>query len=218
MITENISYYSQSRPEILTLVPSNIQKALDVGCAAGGFGSALKEKQPNLDLYGIEYNAEAAKKAARIYEKIWVGDVNEVFSNKIDSGFDLIVFNDILEHIVDPWLCLQLAKNWLNPEGLVIASIPNIRFWPVLSDLIFQQNWRYREAGVMDKTHLRFFTKKSIRHLFNETGYKITEMHGINKTWKVSMRWWIINSVFLGRFEDCLYPQYAIIAKPTSDK
>ena len=156
------------------------------------------------------------KKTAKIYDHVWQGDVCEVFSQEKGVAFDLIVFNDILEHIVDPWACLKLVKDMILPEGRVLASIPNMRFWPILSDLVFQGNWRYRDAGVMDKTHLRFFTKKSIENLFLDCGYSGVTICGINKTWRKSLRWRAINTLSLGRFNDCLFPQFAVVARPAS--
>ncbi|MFC1795952.1 class I SAM-dependent methyltransferase [Pseudomonadota bacterium] len=210
-------YYSQSRPEMLKFVPQSVKRILDVGCGSGRFGLAIREEFPDVELYGIEYDAEAAQEAGRIYDRVWPGDVCEILSLPERADFDLIVFNDILEHIVDPWLCLELTRQLLVPGGQVLASIPNMRFWPILSDLFFQGDWRYRDAGVMDKTHLRFFTRKSIIGLFAQSGYDIVAIDGINKTWKKSVRWMVVNALSLGRFEDCVFPQFAVVATPASN-
>jgi 2-polyprenyl-3-methyl-5-hydroxy-6-metoxy-1,4-benzoquinol methylase len=209
-------YYSQSRKEMLDYMPEMANCILEVGCGSGAFGLHMRRSFPKARLYGIEIDPDAAKEAAGIYEQVWEGDVCAVLSQSGGRSFDLIVFNDILEHIVDPWLCLKLARDLLLPNGQVVASIPNMRFWPILSDLFFQGNWNYRDAGVMDRTHLRFFTRKSIHELFNCSGYRIVSICGINETWKKSLRWRVINAFFAGRFQDCLFPQFAIVAIPDS--
>lgn len=199
---------------MLEYLPSDAYRVLEVGCGAGAFGRLLLEKYPDVCLFGIEHNSQVAVEATENYEHVWVGDVCMVLEENEDQKFDLIVFNDVLEHLVDPWVCLMLSKRHLLPGGRIVSSIPNMRFWPILSDLIFQGDWRYRDAGVMDRTHLRFFTKKSIQGLFEDSGFIIVEISGINKTWKTSVRWRLLNILLLGQLNDCLYPQFAVVAKP----
>ncbi len=212
MSSKSTVYYHQSRPEMLAIVPDGSMSILDVGCGGGDFGVGLRQKCPSAEIYGIEINQEVAERAPSLYRQVYVGDVNAVLANLPDAGFDLIVFNDLLEHLVDPYTCLAACRRILRPEGRVLASIPNMRFWPALSDLIFQADWRYRDAGVMDETHLRFFTGKSIRRMFDDAGFEIEQMHGINKTWIFSWRWRILNLLFRGQLSDCLYPQFAVVA------
>ena len=205
-------YYSQSRPEMLSFLPETASNILDVGCGSGAFGTVLRQRYPNSRLFGIEMNSLAAKEAKNVYDQVWEGDACKVLLQSPENHFDLIIFNDFLEHIVDPWQCLTLTQSLLDPHGRVVASIPNMRFWPVLSDLVFQGNWNYRNAGVMDKTHLRFFTENSILDLFNRCGYQVVKICGINETSKKSLRWKVINALMPGRFQDCLFPQFAVVA------
>jgi len=214
-VTEALSpYFTQTRAEMLRFVPSGAASILEVGCGAGSFGAELRKAFPDACLYGIESNPVAARRAEEIYDRLWVGEVCDILRRDSDIRFDVIVMNDLLEHLVDPWHCLELCRGRMAPEGRVVASVPNMRFWPILSDLLFQCDWRYREAGVMDRTHLRFFTEKSIRRLFDESGYRIVELEGINRTWKISVRWRILNFLLLGRLRDCLFPQFAVVAAP----
>jgi 2-polyprenyl-3-methyl-5-hydroxy-6-metoxy-1,4-benzoquinol methylase len=208
------AYYSQHRPEMRRLIPQSAKSLLDIGCGAGSFGEAIRAERSELSLFGIELFEDEAARARKHYEEVWSGDVHDVLQ-KIDSrSFDLIVFNDLLEHLIDPQKALRQSRELLSSEGKVLASIPNMRFWPALSDLIFQADWRYRDAGVMDSTHLRFFTRKSIVRMFEQTGYRVIQMHGINKTWIRSWRWRICNLLMAGKLEDCLYPQFAVLAEP----
>jgi 2-polyprenyl-3-methyl-5-hydroxy-6-metoxy-1,4-benzoquinol methylase len=208
------SYYSQNRPEMRSLIPPSTKSLLDVGCGAGSFGEAIRAERPELSLSGIELFEDQAARARKHYGEVWSGDVHDVLQQLHARRFDLIVFNDLLEHLIDPAKVLRQCRELLSTEGKVLASIPNMRFWPALSDLVFQADWRYRDAGVMDSTHLRFFTRKSIVRLFEHTGFRVLQMHGINKTWIRSWRWRICNLLMAGRLEDCLYPQFAVLAEP----
>ena len=116
--------------------------------------------------------------------------------------------------MVDPYTLLNLIKTKLTEGGCVVASIPNVRYYKVLYGLIFKKNWRYRKSGVMDSTHLRFFTKKSIIRMFNEAGYTLEVIEPINKTKKVKVRIWAWLS--LGQLNDILILQYACVAKPVN--
>jgi 2-polyprenyl-3-methyl-5-hydroxy-6-metoxy-1,4-benzoquinol methylase len=208
------AYYSQCRPEMRNLIPHSTKSLLDVGCGSGSFGEAIRAERPEVRLSGIELFEDEAEKARIHYDEVWSGDVHEVLRKIRARTFDLIVFNDLLEHLIDPSLALRQSRELLSAEGNVLASIPNMRFWPALSDLVFQGDWRYRDAGVMDSTHLRFFTPKSIVRLFEHAGFRVLQMHGINKTWIRSWRWRICNLLMGGRLEDCLYPQFAVLAEP----
>jgi 2-polyprenyl-3-methyl-5-hydroxy-6-metoxy-1,4-benzoquinol methylase len=210
---KHAAYYSQTRPEMRSRIPAGTRSILDVGCGAGSFGAAIREERPECQLFGIELFADEAVKAREHYDHVWAGDVHSVLEEIQGQSFDLIVFNDLLEHLVDPGRCLQQCLRLLSPQGRVLASIPNMRFWPALSDLLFQADWRYRDAGVMDSTHLRFFTRKSIIRMLEQNGYTVTAIEGINPTWMLSWRWRILNLLMRGRLEDCLYPQFAVLAK-----
>jgi 2-polyprenyl-3-methyl-5-hydroxy-6-metoxy-1,4-benzoquinol methylase len=207
-------YYSQTRPEIRALIPAGTSSLLDVGCGAGSFGQKLKEEHPDWEVSGIELFPDEAAKAAGYYDMVWTGDVHQVLETIRDKRYDVIVFNDLLEHLVDPGKALLQCRELLTEQGKILSSIPNMRFWPALSDLLFQGDWRYRDAGVMDETHLRFFTRKSMVRMFEDSGFDVDSVVGINKTWIFSWRWRLCNLLLGGSLQDCLYPQFAVIASP----
>lgn len=189
---------------------------MEVGCGRGNFASHIRARCPKARLFGLEYEPQEAKLAEEHYEKVWCGDIYELESWSIAERFDLIIFNDVLEHLHDPWLCLKLIKTILSENAAVVASIPNMRFWPILSDLVWNADWRYREAGVMDATHLRFFTRQSMQRMFTQSGYAIEQTKGINDLGGLSLKWRILNSVTGGRFSDCAFPQFAVVARRVS--
>jgi 2-polyprenyl-3-methyl-5-hydroxy-6-metoxy-1,4-benzoquinol methylase len=126
--------------------------------------------------------------------------------------FDCIVFNDVLEHLMDPWKVLSDSKKLLAPGGCVVASIPNMRFYDVLKQLIVNKQWQYKEAGIMDFTHIRFFTVESIRDMFVKSGYRVVVLKGINYE-KMPFFYYLLNLLTLNAFGDLRYVQYACVAR-----
>lgn len=169
----NPSYIGQ-RTDIEKLLPSSASMILDVGCSDGTLGAAIKAKT-GAQVFGIELSKDMAKEAASRLDKVFVGDASKIIlQGKLNNHqFDAIIFADLLEHLVDPWAVLKATVTHLRPEGCIIASIPNIRHIDTLYNLIVRGYWPYRDRGIHDRTHLRFFTKKNITELFESSGLKI---------------------------------------------
>ena len=153
----NPAYYSYSRPEIQALIPSSAKKILDIGCGTGELGKALKERQ-DCEVTGVEIVPEVADKARENLDKVIVGDIEEIIDDLPENYYDVVIFADVLEHLKNPWKILSQIKTRINAQSIVIISIPNVRHWSVIKDLL-EGRWDYQEAGILDKTHLRFFTK-----------------------------------------------------------
>ncbi len=168
------NYYEYSRPEVQELVNPEARKILDVGCGSGVMAFELKEKL-NAEVWGIELFEKAAQKARTKLDKVIVGSVENAINELPEKYFDTITFADILEHLVDPGKIINKIKSKLKPNGEIIASLPNIRHWTVIKKLI-EGNWRYEEAGLLDKTHLRFFTFETAIELFNKCGFNIRDI------------------------------------------
>ncbi len=154
---------------------------LEIGCATGYIGKFLKEKR-NCKMYAVEIDEEAAKLAKPHYEKIVIGDVeDEKILNQLPTKFfDYILCMNVLEHLKWPQNVLVNLKKFLKPDGYLIACIPNVAHWSIRLKLLFG-NFDYEKGlfgtdhgkGIMDETHLRFFTLKTMKKLFLDTGYKI---------------------------------------------
>jgi|WetSurMetagenome_2_1015567.scaffolds.fasta_scaffold151043_1 2-polyprenyl-3-methyl-5-hydroxy-6-metoxy-1,4-benzoquinol methylase len=205
------SYYSQARPEIASIVPNDIKTILDIGCGEGRFLQLIKEKT-GAESWGIEQEDQIAKQAKFNADNILTGRVEDCFSGLPDAYFDCIVFNDVLEHLNDPAGILRSMTRYLSKNGMIIASIPNVRYFYNLIELLVQKDWKYKESGVLDSTHLRFFTKKSILRLFIETGYEVKLIKGINAvhSWKFRL----FNIVTAGIFNDTKYLQFLCVGRP----
>jgi 2-polyprenyl-3-methyl-5-hydroxy-6-metoxy-1,4-benzoquinol methylase len=166
--------YVGSRPDIERLLPSEAKLILDVGCSTGVLGAAVKAKT-GAQVFGIELSEEMANEALDRIDKVFVGDATEIILKGKLSGyhFDTIIFADVLEHLIDPWITINAVANYLKPEGTIIASIPNIRHIDTIYNLVIRGYWPYRDRGIHDRTHLRFFTRKNIEQLFEQAGLSI---------------------------------------------
>ena len=203
-------YFGQDREEIMVFVPVVTKTLLEVGCVKGEFVARLKTRAP-LHATGIEPHAAAAALAKGHFDLILESSVEDSIAQLQGNSFDCMVFNDVLEHMADPWSVLRMLRPFLAKNGRVVASIPNLRHLPVLRGLVVNGEWEYAEYGVLDKTHLRFFTESTIRKLFADTGYVVETIQGINATvfsWKIRL----INRLCGNRFSDCRFQQFACVA------
>ena len=207
------NYYSQTRSEIIKFIPPTSKTILDVGTGEGEFGYSLK-KELDVEVWGIELNQNAYNKAKIRLDKVFYGKFEDVYTQIPYNHFDVIVFNDVLEHMVDPFQVLECSKKLVREKGIVVASIPNVRFWGNLKGLLKNKDWKYMDGGILDITHLRFFTKKSMIRLFEDAGYLIHKIEGINPTKSKNLK--IFNFLFCGNLSDAKYSQYVCVAKPNN--
>jgi 2-polyprenyl-3-methyl-5-hydroxy-6-metoxy-1,4-benzoquinol methylase len=207
----NEQYYKLDRREMLQYLPGQINTLLDVGCSEGNFGKLVKDTY-HCEVWGIEPVYGPFKVAEKKLDKVF----NIFFSDdfKPEKRFDVITFNDVLEHIPDPWAALKHCKNLLSESGSVVASIPNILYFHDFANMLLTRNWKYEDAGIFDRTHLRFFTKKSIYTLFTESGFAIESIKGIRPT--DSKKFYLFNLATLGYWAESQFLQYAVVAKPVT--
>jgi 2-polyprenyl-3-methyl-5-hydroxy-6-metoxy-1,4-benzoquinol methylase len=204
------TYYTNVRQEMIDFMPKTAKTVLDVGCGEGAFASYIKNKF-EIEAWGIEMTPEPASVAETKLDNVLIGACEDKIAELPDGYFDVIYFNDILEHLVDPYAVLKSIKAKLSKNGVIISSIPNVRYFRVLKKLIVNKNWEYEKDGVLDKTHLRFFTTKSIQKMYNDLGYKIQSHQGINKT--KSIKPYLYNIPLFFSAKDIFYIQYATVVK-----
>lgn len=213
LVVKPNDYYLRERFEMIAYVPKTAKKILEVGCGAGVFAAQLKEKL-DAEIWGVEIDEKAASLAKDKIDKLLVGDIYKLLSELPDAYFDCIIFNDLLEHLIDPFKIISEIKNKLTKNGVVVSSIPNVRYFRILKDLLLKKEWRYQDSGILDKSHLRFFTQKSIVDMFKTLGYEILKIEGIgpaiNKSWEFK----ILNFITLGNLSDAKYPKFACAVKP----
>lgn len=212
MINKVVSYYVGDRPEMIKFIPQSASKILDIGCGQGKFANFFVNTER--DVWGVEINKDAAEIAKTKLNKVLVGAVEELIDDIPSNYFDVIIFNDVLEHLYDPWNVLGLLKSKLSVNGIIVSSIPNVRYITNLYDLVVKRNWEYKEFGILDSTHIRFFTQKTMITLFKSQGYNINSLQGIVKT--KSLKGFLLattlNILTLGKHRDLYYKQFVIIA------
>jgi 2-polyprenyl-3-methyl-5-hydroxy-6-metoxy-1,4-benzoquinol methylase len=203
-------YHGHARLEMVDYVPPGVRRVADVGCGEGLFGAALRAR--GAEVWGIEIDEAAAATARTRLDRVLVGDVAAAMAELPAGAFDCIVFNDVLEHLIDPRAILRAAKTRLAPGGVIVCSIPNVRHYRNLWNLIVHKQWRYEDAGTLDRTHLRFFTERSIADMFDELGFETLRLEGINgfTSWKFAL----LGKLSLGLLSDVFHIQFACVVRP----
>ena len=203
-------YFNHERPEMMAFLPKNCKTLLDVGCGEGTFAAQIKNSE-GLEAWGIELMEIPGKAAAKILDTVFVGPCQDFLTDLPDNYFDVIYCNDVLEHLVDPYTVLSILRTKLSTNGCVISSIPNIRYHKAFKKVWLKKDWKYEGHGIFDKTHLRFFTKKSIARMYNDAGYTIISHQGINRT--RSLKPYLYNIPFFFTAMDMCYLQFATVAR-----
>jgi len=171
-------YHKFYRQEMRQFLPEDYSRVLEIGCGEGNFRSNLKN---NHEYWGIEPNSAVSKIAKEKLDKVLCGKYEDVSDQLPENYFDLIICNDVIEHMEHHDRFLLALQKKITPSGSLVLSIPNVRYIPNLMELIFIKDWRYREAGILDVTHLRFFTYKSLKRVLRETGWHINRIQGVNR-------------------------------------
>lgn len=176
-------YYDGVNQLVLWRLRGENLRILDVGCANGRLLELVREQGRLAKGYGIEGHPEAAAAARNMLDRVWEGDVESIQPDLPPGGLDYIVFADVLEHLKLPAATVARLKPLLKTDGAMVVSLPNVNFAGVLWDLITHNEWRYQPSGLMDATHLRWFTRRSITRLFAEHGLHVTDFtYGFGST------------------------------------
>jgi 2-polyprenyl-3-methyl-5-hydroxy-6-metoxy-1,4-benzoquinol methylase len=203
-------YFGSSRPDIVELLETGPQSAiLELGCGAGGTGRDAMTAGKAGRYVGIELDEGAAAIAAQHLSEVMVGDVADIDLRPLTGKFDALIISEVLEHLTDPWTTLEKLVKCLKPGGAVFASSPNIAHWQVLKDL-FLGRFDYTEVGVMDKTHLRWFTPDSYRQMFEAAGVEVLDVRALTPT-RPKARF--IDAMTGGKFRHLFMAQIMIVGR-----
>jgi SAM-dependent methyltransferase len=201
--------YDFDRAELLPLLPDSARILLDVGCGSGAFGRLLRSVRPEMELWAVEPDPAAARAAADGFDHVLVGKFPH--ERTPASRFDVILCADVLEHMARPETALRAALRALAEDGIMVASIPNVRHWrAVLWPLLWHGTWTYRERGVLDRTHLRFFTRRSARDFLAANGWSVQSERYIN----MIRRERLLSRLSAHLLDDFLAPQFVFVARP----
>jgi GT2 family glycosyltransferase len=168
----NPDYYTYIRNDLVGCIDAPAERSmrvLEIGCGCGATLLSIRNRYPKARLYGVELNASAAEDASLVAE-VSATNIEQTRLEYPSGFFDYIIFADVLEHLVDPWKTLVEMKRCLADTGQILASIPNVMHYSVIRELV-NGFWTYQDAGILDRTHLRFFTAHEITRLFNEAGF-----------------------------------------------
>jgi len=205
----NDDYYSNRRSDVLSLISVHPSRFLDVGCGCGLFAKAVKLKYGS-ETWGIEPHEQACLCAKDKIDRVLNGGFDDVVHLLPDKYFNGISFNDSLEHMIKPDEVLLRVGFNLAEGGKIYASIPNFLYFDNLRLILSDRDFKYVESGIMDKTHLRFFTKKSILRLFDEAGYRIEQIVPFQmlNSWK----WRIVVNILGKHITEFIPMQYGVVA------
>ncbi|MCP4266065.1 MAG: class I SAM-dependent methyltransferase, partial [Candidatus Brocadiaceae bacterium] len=167
------------------------EQILEIGCGSGATGMAIKQKFPDVNYIGIDSDKEAAEIARTRLDKIIVSDIDKAPLDTFGlekECFDLIICADILEHLYDPWKIVNDLRDYLIPDGKILASIPNVQYIEHMINVL-HGNWKYEDHGLLDATHIRFFTLNEIVKMFRGSGYDIAHCSGATNPRMKSDTW-----------------------------
>ena len=205
--TKNKEYFKNIRYDIINFIPDGANKILELGCGSGATLIELKQKGKADFVAGIDIIDLGQKNTC---DSAIIGDIETMDSLPFqEEFFDVIICADVLEHLVNPWIIVNRLEKYLKNNGIFISSIPNIREIKTMYSIFFRGNFKYVNAGILDKSYLRFFCKKNMIDLFEQNGLKIK-----NITYKkLRGKRNLLNKLTFGFLEEFLVVQYLIIAK-----
>lgn len=204
------SYFANARNDIVKLAATDESSCvLELGCGSGGTGRSMIAAGKAGRYVGIELSEDAAAIAAGHLSEVLVGDVEALDLSALSGQFDALIISEVLEHLRDPWKTLTRLVQCLRPGGAVFASSPNIAHWMVIRDLVAGR-FRYEESGVMDKTHLRWFTPETYREMFEAAGVTVESVGPL-----VAPRWKarLIGRLSGGRLDHLFIAQIMIVGR-----
>jgi len=192
------NYFGTTRPEIEAVLPEQCGRVLEIGCGAGGVMAWLKQKRTIARCVGIDLMPHAIERARLVFDEAWVANVET--SELPNERFDLIIALDVLEHLSDPWRMLERLHALLEPGGSVVVSLPHVGHWSVSWPLLTKGQWNYTPEGLLDRTHLRFFSQRGATELLTSSGLVLekVELDRLYPSWmsrfSPRIRWYALRA------------------------
>jgi 2-polyprenyl-3-methyl-5-hydroxy-6-metoxy-1,4-benzoquinol methylase len=206
------TYFSGARMDFVRLLPENpAAQILEIGCGDGSTGAAVIAAKKCAKYVGVEIYAPAAEIAGGRLTSVLLGDVETLELPWPKENFDALILSEVLEHLVNPWRVLRRLHPFMKEGALVLASSPNVSQYKVILDLL-KGKWTLADSGVMDRTHLRWFTPQSYREMFVQTGFDVI---GITSLVPFSNKVRLLNWLSAGYFEHMFMRQINLVGRKT---
>lgn len=169
--------------EVLKLIPSASKKIIEIGCSSGALAREFKRVHPDAHWVGVEIDSDYAELAKRYCDTTVVRNLEECDQFFYDDhrDRDCWIFADVLEHFRDPWVVVRNIRRVIPDNGCIVACIPNAQNWSLIARLAVG-DFRYEDIGLLDRTHLRWFTRQTVYQLFEQEGFKI--LQGMTRTFQ----------------------------------
>jgi 2-polyprenyl-3-methyl-5-hydroxy-6-metoxy-1,4-benzoquinol methylase len=175
-----MSYYSNVNPDLLEKIPMNAARILEIGSGEGRFAAAVKARNPDVVYFGVELFDDAATKASSHIDHVLHGNIEEpqtfaaLQSLQAGDPFDVLFFGEVLEHLLDPWAVLAKLRTLMGKDSVCVICISNVSHWSLIQQQM-KGRWDYRDSGLLDRTHVRFFTKDTACEMLTAAGWTVLD-------------------------------------------
>lgn len=207
-------YFSTPRHDALRYVIAPPERALEIGCGTGATMAVLQQRRKLAQAVGVELDAASAAEARSHFDTVIESTVEAADFEAViaPASLDLVLCLDVLEHLVDPWTVVRRASPLLKPGGRLILSVPNIRNWKFIWRLLSRGDFHYRDAGLLDRTHLRFFVRETARDLSTAGGLVSVGVHDAREYSAMEFRN-LLNTATLGATSTLIAKQWIAVAE-----
>jgi hypothetical protein len=161
-------------PDVLQMMPPNLARVVEIGSSSGALAAAYRQNNPRTDYIGVEIDAGYAQRSSQRCSRVLHANIEHISDAELQSLLpaECWVFADVLEHLYDPWRVLKRLRAVMRPTDCIVACLPNTQHWSVLARLVSGNFW-YEDMGLLDRTHIRFFTRITLIKMFEEAGFRI---------------------------------------------
>lgn len=173
-------YFEGARVDFIDELPENPDaRILEIGCSNGNTGALALSMNKCGSYIGVELYEEAATNAKEKISQVITGDIEEIELPFEENSFDVLILSEVLEHLVDPWKVLRKLHKYLKPGALILASSPNVSHYRIIM-MLLRGEWNLTDDGIMDRTHLRWFTPSSFAEMFESCGYRVQKVEPLS--------------------------------------